>query len=149
MAITDESVKPEDLPSIAESPEFIEHLPAIITGVRVWGGDDGEGVSNFQARVLDARTRWLKELAETLQKSLETIQLSTLHFIGKLPDEDALKEIDTTTLPENSVYFVGTRLAVWNSVEWVVSDSLQGVPGEGVGDGDDSELLLIYQSAKG
>jgi len=73
----------------------------------------------------------------------------SLHFIGTLPNRNALDGIDTTSLPENSAYFVGPAIAVWNKEEWVVSDSLQGPPGDGASDGDDSDLLLIYQTAKG
>lgn len=71
------------------------------------------------------------------------------HFIGTLPDLTALSNVDTSGLPENSAYFVGPAIAVWNAAQWVVSPSLQGPPGVGVGEGDDLELVLAYQTAKG
>jgi hypothetical protein len=71
------------------------------------------------------------------------------HFIGTLPDQNALDGIDTSSLPENSAYFVGSAIAVWNTEQWVVSPSLQGPPGVGVGEGDDLELVNAYQEAKG
>ena len=66
MAIGDETVTPGELPAIVEESRWEEHLPALVTDVRVRGGDNGEGAANFQARVLDARTRWLKESLESL-----------------------------------------------------------------------------------
>ena len=74
---------------------------------------------------------------------------SGFHFIGTLPDQAALDDVDTSSLPENSAYFVGSAIAVWNTEHWVMSPSLQGLPGVGVGEGDDLELVNAYLEAKG
>lgn len=97
---------------------------------------------NGPLRVLNDRINILKQI-------IDGKPTTGFHFIGTLPDLDSLGEIDTSSLPENSAYFVGPAIAVWNAEQWVVSPSLQGPPGVGVGEGDDLELVLAYQNAKG
>lgn len=97
---------------------------------------------NGPLRVLNDRLNILKQM-------IGGATAGGIHFIGTLPDLDALAEIDTSSLPENSAYFVGPAIAVWNKEQWVVSSSLQGPPGVGVGEGDDLELVNAYQTAKG
>lgn len=97
---------------------------------------------NGPIRVLNDRINILKQM-------IGGATAGGVHFIGTLPDLDALAAIDTSSLPENSAYFVGPAIAVWNKEQWVVSSSLQGPPGVGVGEGDDLELVNAYQTAKG
>ncbi|MBS9731092.1 hypothetical protein [Pseudomonas aeruginosa] len=122
MAIGDETVTPGELPAIVEESRWEEHLPALVTDVRVRGGDNGEGAANFQARVLDARTRWLKE-------SLESLSTQGVVLKGKLNSEAELEAIDTQELPIGTAYFVNFALRVWNGNEWASSGSLQGERG--------------------
>lgn len=97
---------------------------------------------NGPLRVLNDRINILKQM-------IGGATAGGIHFIGTLPDLNSLDDIDTSSLPENSAYFVGPAIAVWNAEQWVVSSSLQGPPGVGVGEGDDLELVLAYQTAKG
>lgn len=122
MSITDDSVTPGELPAIEEEALWVEHLPALITGVKVQGKSDGKGASNFQARVLDARTRFLK------QQFAELI-LNGLNVIGTLDNEAQLDDIPTEGLAKGSAYFVEATLRVWNSTEWTSSGSLLGPRG--------------------
>jgi len=122
MAIKEDNVTPEELPAIQESAEWVEHLPALLTGVKVRGGDNGEGAANFQGRVLDARVRWLKQVVEGLATG-------GIILIGELPDEDTLNEVDTQGLQVGTAYFVNFALRVWNGTAWGTSGSLRGERG--------------------
>jgi len=122
MAITDDSVKPGDLPGIVEEAEWEEHLPALVTGVKVQGKRDGTGASNFQARVFDKRTRWLKELFENFQR----INGTGVILKGVLYTEQALAAIPTDDLLIGTAYFLNFELRMWNGKEWASSGSLRG-----------------------
>ena len=125
MAFDDESVVPADLPAIVETAGWEEHLPALITGVKVRGGDQGEGASNFQARVLDKRTRWLKETLEALAGGGG----KGINLIGELASQEDLDAISTVGLEAGTAYFVQFHLRVWNGATWGDSGSLRGAQG--------------------
>lgn len=122
MAIDDETVKPSDLPAIVEEAAWEEHLPALVTDVIIRGGDDGLGAANFQARVLDKRTRYLLEM-------LEHLLTGGVILIGELQDENELDDIPTEGLQVGTAYFVNFALRVWNGKEWGDSGSLRGAKG--------------------
>lgn len=121
MAIDDDSVTPGELPAINETPAWDDHLPAVITGVKVRGGDDGLGAANFQARALDRRTRYLKQLIEQLTGSGIILK-------GELTQEQ-LDAIPTAGLQVGTAYFVEYNLRAWNGTEWASSGSLRGARG--------------------
>lgn len=125
MAIDDDSVTPGELPAINEAPSWKEHLPAVITGVKVRGGDTGEGAANFQARVLDARTRLLKEQIESLQSG----GVGGVVLKGVLVTEEELAQIPTEDLKIGTAYFLNFEMRVWNGTEWASSGSLRGERG--------------------
>jgi len=122
MAIDDESVTPGELPAINEVPIWEEHLPAVITGVQVRGGDTGEGAANFQARVLDKRTRWLKE-------QLEALSGGGIILVGHLDTQEELDAIPTEGLQVGTAYFLNYAIRVWNGATWGDSGSLRGERG--------------------
>ena len=122
MAIDDPNVTPDELPPINEPASWVDHLPAIVSDVIMQAGPTGDGAINFQARVLDARTRWLKELLEAL--STKGIDLK-----GTLPNQEALDAIPTENLPVNTAYFVDFALRIWNGTTWGDSGSLRGERG--------------------
>lgn len=122
MSITDDSVTPGELPAIEEEALWVEHLPALITGVKVQGKTDGSGASNFQARVLDARTRFLK-------KEFADLVLGGVNVIGTLENQAALDAIPTEGLNKGTGYFVEGALRLWNGTEWASSGSLIGPRG--------------------
>lgn len=122
MAIDDDSVTPGELPAIAETPAWVEHLPAMITGVKVRGGDAGEGAANFQARVIDARLRFLKQ-------AIEDSGGGGIILIGPLETESELLAIPTEGLRVGTAYFVDFALRVWNGTTWGSSGSLRGERG--------------------
>mgnify|MGYP001083120289 FL=1 len=122
MALDDDSVTPGELPAIVEEAVWEEHLPAVVTGVKVRGGDDGKGAANFQARVLDARTRYLKE-------AFQALVVGGLNVIGTLNSQAELDAIPTEDLNKGDAYFVEGSLCVWNLTEWVNSGSLLGPRG--------------------
>lgn len=122
MAIDDDSVTPGELPAIAEEALWVDHLPALVTGVKVRGGTDGKGAANFQARVLDARTRYLYEV-------IQGLATGGIILVGELRDEDELNAIPTVGLKVGTAYFVEFSLRVWNGTEWASSGSLRGKNG--------------------
>lgn len=122
MAITDPDVTPGELQPINEVAEWVEHLPAIETGVIIRAGDDGEGAMNFQARVLDSRTRFLKQLIEALASQGVILK-------GHLDTQEQLDAIDTTNLQVGTAYFLNFALRIWNGTEWGDSGSLRGERG--------------------
>lgn len=122
MAIDKEDVTPGELQPINETAEWVEHLPALQTGVILRAGDDGKGAMNFQARVLDARARFLK-------KQIEDIIVQGINVIGTLNNTAELDAIPTETLKKGDAYFVEGSLHVWNMIEWVDSGSLLGPRG--------------------
>lgn len=122
MAIDDPSVTPEELPPINEPAEWVEHLPALVPGVLVKSTPEGRGASNFQALVLDARTRYLKE-------QITQIMVQGLNVIGKLNSMAELDAIPTEDLKKGDAYFVEGSLHVWNMIEWIDSGSLLGPRG--------------------
>lgn len=122
MSITDDSVTPGELPAIEEQEVWVEHLPALITGVKVQGKTDGSGASNFQARVLDARTRFLK-------KQFAELLVNGVNVLGTLEDEAALEAVPTEDLSKGTAYFVEGALRIWNGTEWASSGSLIGPRG--------------------
>lgn len=122
MAIDDDTVTPGELPAIAEDAIWEEHLPAVVTGVKVRGGDDGKGAANFQARVLDKRTRYLKQ-------EIASLVLNGLDVKGTLNSQAELDALPTEDLPKGIAYFVEGSLRVWNLEEWVDSGSLLGPRG--------------------
>ena len=129
MAIDDDSVVPGDLQPINEAPEWVEHLPLLVRGVKVQAKADGSGSSNFHAKVLDARTRFLKKQAEDLVKEVNDLSLNGIVLIGYLLDEDTLNAIPTEDLAKGTAYFVDFALRVWNGTEWATSGSLRGARG--------------------
>ena len=122
MAIEDESVTPIELPPIVETPEWEEHLPALVSGVKVLGGETGEGPANFHARVLDKRTRYLKQ-------EIERLTLQGLNVVGALNSMAELDAIPTKEMRSGTAYFVEGQLLVWNTLEWINSGSLLGPRG--------------------
>lgn len=122
MAIDDETVTPAELPPITEEAVWVEHTPAIVSDVLMQAKEDGTGVMNFQARVMDARTRYLK-------KQVEELLIQGINVIGKLNSEAELDAIDTTDLKKGDSYFVEGALCVWNLLEWINSGSLLGPRG--------------------
>lgn len=122
MSLTDDSVTPGELPAIEEEALWVEHLPALITGVKVQGKTDGSGASNFQARVLDARTRFLK-------KQFADLLVNGVNVLGTLENEAALEAIPTEGLSKGTAYFVEGALRIWNGTEWASSGSLVGARG--------------------
>lgn len=122
MSITDDSVTPGELPGIEEQEVWVEHLPALITGVKVQGKSDGTGPANFQARVLDARTRYLK-------KQFADLIVNGVNVIGTLDNQAQLDAIPTVGLAKGTAYFVEAALRVWNSTQWTSSGSLLGPRG--------------------
>lgn len=124
----------KDEPRFTDIPHIVLRLPI------------SSAKANRPIQALADRTAYLKQ-------KLEELSLGTggkgIHFIGTLDDQEALGSIDTTDLPENSAYFVGPAIAVWNLSEWVVSESLQGKPGEGIDELNDLDLLNVYQTARG
>lgn len=122
MSLTDDSVTPGELPAIEEEALWVEHLPALITGVKVQGKSDGQGASNFQARVLDARTRFLK-------KQFAELLVNGVNVLGTLENEAALAAIPTEGLSKGTAYFVEGALRIWNGSEWASSGSLVGARG--------------------
>ena len=122
MSLTDDSVTPGELPAIEEQEVWVEHLPALITGVKVQGKSDGSGASNFQARVLDARTRFLK-------KQFAELLVNGVNVLGTLEDEAALEAVPTEDLSKGTAYFVEGALRIWNGTEWASSGSLIGPRG--------------------
>lgn len=125
MAIDDTTVTPEELPPIQEEAEWKDHLPGLLTDVIIIGGDDARGAANFQARVLDARTRWLK-------KVLEDVQLEGLGGIflqGMLNTEEELDDIPTDDLKVGTAWFLDFELRIWNGTEWANSGTLRGAKG--------------------
>lgn len=124
MAIDDDSVTPGELPAIAENAVWQEHLPALLTGVKVRGGDAGEGAANFQARALDARTRFLKAALDSIQADGTGVTL-----IGVLETQEELDAIPTAGLKTGTAYFLNFEMRVWNGTEWATSGSLRGERG--------------------
>lgn len=122
MAIDQENVTPQELPPIVEEAIWEDHLPAVVTGVIIRGGDDGKGAANFQARTLDKRTRWLKDMVEKLATNGIILR-------GYLADEDALAQIPTDDLQVGTAFFVDFAMRVWNGTEWATSGSLRGERG--------------------
>ena len=122
MAIDDPNVTPEELPPINEPAEWVEHLPAMVPGVLVKSSPQGRGPSNFQALVLDARTRYLKD-------QLTQILVQGINVIGTLNNEAELDAIPTDDLKRGDAYFVEGSLRVWNKIEWINSGSLLGPRG--------------------
>lgn len=122
MSITDDSVTPGELPAIEEAEVWVEHLPALISGVKVQGKSDGTGAANFQARVLDARTRYLL-------KEFSALILNGVNVIGTLDNQAQLDAIPTVGLKKGDAYFVEGALRVWNLTEWTSSGSLLGPRG--------------------
>lgn len=125
MAINDETVTPEELPPISEKAEWRDHLPALLTDVVIAGGSEGKGAANFQARVLDARTRYLKQLLETIQVE----GLGGVFLQGMLDTEAELDAIPTEGLKIGTAWFLNFELRVWNGAEWASSGSLRGERG--------------------
>ncbi len=119
MAIDDLNVTPGELPAINEPPSWVEHLPAFVSEVIMNAGETGDGVLNFQARVLDARTRLLKQLVDALAQRGILLQ-------GNLPSQAALDAIPTEGLPIGTAYFVDYAMRVWNGSAWGDSGSLRG-----------------------
>lgn len=125
MAINDETVTPEELPLIQEEAEWREHLPALITDVIIRGGNDGKGAANFQARVLDARVRYLKkQIEEVISGDIGGVVLK-----GVLETEQELQAIPTEGLKVGTAYFVNFELRMWNGTEWASSGNLRGERG--------------------
>jgi len=122
MAIDDDTVTPAELPAIVEQAAWTEHNPALVSEVLMQAKPDGTGVMNFQARVMDARTRYLK-------KQIEELLIQGINVIGTLNSEAELDAIDTTDLKKGDSYFVEGSLRVWNMVEWINSGSLLGPRG--------------------
>lgn len=122
MAINDPTVTPDELPAIVETAEWKEHLPAIVTDVIIRAGDDGSGAMNFQARALDARTRYLKALVERLASGGIILK-------GHLDTDEELAAIPTEGLQVGTAYFLNFSLRVWNGTEWADSGSLRGERG--------------------
>lgn len=125
MAIDDLTVTPEELPPIQEEAEWKDHLPALLTDVIIIGGGDGKGAANFQARVLDARTKYLKQLLETIQ--LEG--LGGIFLQGMLNTEEELDDIPTDDLKVGTAWFLDFELRIWNGTEWANSGTLRGAKG--------------------
>lgn len=122
MAIDKEDVTPAELQPIVETPAWVEHLPALETNVILRAGDNGEGAMNFQARVLDARTRYLLQL-------IGAAAGGPINLIGELQDEDELNAIPTEGLKAGDCYFVEFAMRVWNGTAWASSGSLRGKNG--------------------
>ena len=122
MAINDPTVTPGELPAITEPAEWTEHLPAIITDVIIRGGNVGEGAMNFQARVLDSRTRYLKQ-------QIADIMVQGINVIATLNSQAELDAIPTEPLKKGDAYFVEGSLQVWNLTEWISSGLLLGPRG--------------------
>lgn len=122
-----------DTPRFEDVPHIVLRLPF------------SSAKANIPFQVLADRTAYLKEWLERLELNGAG---KGIHFIGTLDNQEALDSIDTTTLPDGSAYFVGATIAVWNLSEWVVSESLRGPQGEGIGELDDLDLLTAYQTAK-
>jgi len=124
---------------LKDEPRF-EDVPHVVLRLPM-----SSAKANKPIQVLADRTAYLKEWLERLQLGSGG---KGIHFIGTLPDQEALAGIDTAALPDGSAYFVGPTIAVWNLSEWVVSESLQGKPGEGIDELNDLDLLTAYQTAK-
>jgi len=122
MSIIDDTVTPGELPAIEEEALWVEHLPALITGVKIQGKSDGSGASNFQARVLDARTRFLK-------KEFADLLVNGVNVLGTLENQAALDAIATEGLSKGTAYFVENALRIWNGITWTSSGSLIGPRG--------------------
>ena len=122
MAIDDKSVTPEELPAIVETAEWVEHLPAFVKDMLLWAGEDGEGSDNFQARVFDARTRWLKEVVD----GLTTGEYSGVILKELLNTEEELAAIPTEGLRVGTAHFLNWEMRMWNGDKWETSGSLRG-----------------------
>ena len=125
MAIDDITVTPEELPPIQEEAEWKDHLPGLLTDVIIIGGGDARGAANFQARVLDARTRWLKKVLEDVQKN----GVGGVILKGVLQTEQELAAIPTEGLLIGTAYFLDFEMRMWNGTEWETSGSLRGERG--------------------
>lgn len=125
---------------LMDEPKF-ESVPHIVLRLPI-----SSAKANKPIQVLADRTAYLKDRVDRLELGGGG---NGIHFIGTLDNREALDSIDTSTLPENSAYFVGPAIAVWNLSEWVVSESLQGPPGEGIDELNDLDLSNVYQLAKG
>jgi len=106
--------------NITEVSEFPEDIPLIETGEPVRGGPTG--ADNRAAILLANRTRYLKDLVETL--SAQGIKV-----VGTLTTEDELLEIDTNGMMVGTGYFVENHLRVWNGSGWADSGNLAGQRG--------------------
>ena len=122
MAITDDNVTPEELEGIVETAEWVEHLPALESGVKLRAGADRLGAMNFQARTLDSRTRYLLAMFNGLTSN-------GINLIGHLDSEAELNAIPTESLQVGTAYFVDFALRAWNGTIWATSGSLQGARG--------------------
>lgn len=119
MAIDDATVTPEELGPINETAAWVEHLPMLVSQVLLRAAADGSGAMNFQARTLDARTRYLKA-------AIEGIAAGGLDLKGHLETEEDLEAIPTEGLKKNTAYFVNFAMRVWSGTEWTSSGSLRG-----------------------
>lgn len=124
---------------LKDSPQFVD-IPHIVLRLPI-----SSAKANRPIQALADRTAWLKQQLDNLQLGGNG---AGIHFIGTLDNQEALDSIDTSTLPDGSAYFVADTIAVWNLSEWVVSESLRGPQGEGIGELDDLDLLTVYQTAK-
>lgn len=114
--------------NITELDEFPESIPLIEQGEPVRGGEDGP--DNRAPKLLANRTRFLKNLVETIQSAIDDIKADGVGGVILKGFKDTQAELDAITDQKvGDAWFLNFEMRIWNGTTWGNSGNLRGERG--------------------